>query len=86
MEQFISGELGIIIRINFHKRSIGLTIVGKFAWQQEKHKGDISTALMIQEPLIASELFKEYWPFSPALPADLAHPSLPPKHGWLGQG
>ena len=28
----------------------------------------------------------EFWPFSPALPVTLAHPLLPPKHGWLGQG
>ena len=25
----------------------------------------------------------ECWPFSPALPVTLAHPWLPPKHGWL---
>ena len=25
-------------------------------------------------------------PFPPALPVTLAHPLLPPKHGWLGQG
>ena len=39
-----------IFRINFHKRSIGLMIVGKYAWlQEEEQKGDISTALMFQE-------------------------------------
>ena len=39
-----------IFRINFHKRSIGLMIVGKHAWlQEEEQKGDISTALMFQE-------------------------------------
>ena len=27
----------------------------------------------------------ECWPFSPALPVTLAHPLLPPKHGWLGR-
>ena len=37
----------------------GLTIVGKHAWQQEEQKGDISTALMIQEQLFISELFKD---------------------------
>ena len=38
------------LQVNFHKFLIGLTIVGKHAWQQEEEqKGDISTALMIQE-------------------------------------
>ena len=51
-EQFNSGELRIIFRVNFHRFLIGLTIVGKHAWQQEEEqKGDISTALMIQEQL-----------------------------------
>ena len=37
-------------KINFHKFLIGLTIDGKHAWQQEEEqKGEISTALMIQE-------------------------------------
>ena len=55
-EQFNSGEL----RVNFHKLLIGLTIVGKHAWQQEEErKGDISTALMFQEQLFTSELFKD---------------------------
>ena len=49
-----------IFRIYFHKFLIGPTIVGKHAWQQEEEqKGDISTALMIQEQLFTSELFKD---------------------------
>ena len=45
-----SGELRTIFRINYHKRSIGLMIVGKHVWlQEEEQKGDISTALMFQE-------------------------------------
>ena len=59
-EQFNSGELRTIFRINFHKRSIGLMIVGRYAWQQEEEqKGDISTTLMRQEQLFISELFKD---------------------------
>ena len=58
--QFNSGELRIIFGINVHKHSIGLTIVGRHAWQQEKEqKGDISTALMFQEQFFISELFKD---------------------------
>ena len=50
MEQFISGELKNIFRVNLHKLLIGLTIDGKHAWQQgEEQKGDISTALAFQE-------------------------------------
>ena len=49
-ERFNSGELKNNFRVNFHKFLIGLTIVGKHAWQQEEErKGDISTALMFQE-------------------------------------
>ena len=59
-EQFNSGELRTIFRINFHKRSIGLMIVGRHAWQQEEdQKEDISTALIFQEQLFTSELFKD---------------------------
>ena len=37
-------------RIHSHNLSIGLTIDGKYAWQQEEEqKGDSITALMIQE-------------------------------------
>ena len=59
-EQFNSGEFRIIFGINFHKFFIGLTIVGKHAWQEEEEerKGDISTALMFQEQFFISELFK----------------------------
>ena len=43
-----------------------------------------------REPTVLSRVTcrptPEFWPFSPALPVTLAHPSLPPKHGWLGQG
>ena len=50
MEQFNSGDLRIIFRVNFHKFFVGLTVVGKHAWQQEEEqKGDISIALMFQE-------------------------------------
>ena len=60
MEQFNSGELRIIFRVNFHKSFIGLTIVGKHAWlQEEEQKGDISAAPIFQEQLFISELFKD---------------------------
>ena len=50
MERFNSGELMNIFRVSLHKFLVGLTIVGKHAWQQEEEqKGDISTALMLQE-------------------------------------
>ena len=59
-ERFISGELKNIFRVNSHKFLIGLTIVGKHAWQQEEErKGDISTALMFQETFFISELFMD---------------------------
>ena len=49
-EQFNSGELRTIFSVNFHKRSIGLMIVGKHAWlQEEEQKEDISTALILQK-------------------------------------
>ena len=38
MERFISGELKKIFRVNSHKFLIGLTIVGKHAWQQEEEQ------------------------------------------------
>ena len=41
-EQFDSGALRIIFRVNFHKRSFCLMIVGKHAWLlEEEEKGDI---------------------------------------------
>ena len=47
-------------RINFHKYIIGQTIVGKYAWQQEEdQKEDISIALIFQEQVFISELFKD---------------------------
>ena len=59
-EQFNSGRSRIIFRVSFHRHLIGLTIVGKHAWQQEEdQKGDISTALIFQEQLFTSELFKD---------------------------
>ena len=59
-ERFNSVELKNICRVNFHKFLIGLTIVGKHAWQQEEErKGDISTALTVQEQSFISELFKD---------------------------
>ena len=58
-EQFNSGRSRIFFRINFHKYLIGQTIVGYYAWQQEEdQKGDISTALIFQEQMFISELFK----------------------------
>ena len=60
MEQFISGEIKKISRVNSHRFLIGLTIDGKHARQQEEEqKGNISIALMIQEKLFISELFKD---------------------------
>ena len=59
-ERFISGELKNIFRVHVRKFLIGLTIDGKHAWQQEEElKGDISTALIFQEQLFISELFKD---------------------------
>ena len=60
MEQCTSGELKNVFRVNLHKFLIGLTIDGKPAWQQEEdQKGDISTALIFQEQIFISELFKD---------------------------
>ena len=54
-EQFNSGRS----RMFFNKFLIGRTIDGKHAWQQEEdQKEDISIALMLQEQLFTSELFK----------------------------
>ena len=59
-EQFNSGESSFIFGINFHKTNIGQMIVGKHAWQQEEdQKEDISIALIFQEQLFTSELFKD---------------------------
>ena len=59
-EQFNSGESSFIFGINSHKFLVGQMSVGKFAWQQEEdQKEDISTALIFQEQLFTSELFKD---------------------------
>ena len=58
-EQFNSRGLRIIFRINFHKPLIGLTIVGKYAWQQEEEQKSISTAMIFQEQWFISELSKD---------------------------
>ena len=59
-EQFNSGKSRIFFKINFHKTNIGQMIVGKHASQQEEEqKGDISIALIFQEQLFISELFKD---------------------------
>ena len=50
----------MFFHINLHKSISGLTIVGKYAWQQEEdQKEDISTALIFQEQLFTSALFKD---------------------------
>ena len=36
MEQFISGELKKIFRVSSHTLLIGLTVGGKYAWQEEE--------------------------------------------------
>ena len=60
MEQFNSGGLNFIFKLNFQKYSIGLMSVGKFAWQQEEdRKGDISIVLIIWEQSFTSVLFKD---------------------------
>ena len=59
MEQFISGELKKIFRVSSHTLLIGLTVGGKYAWQEEEIKEDSSTVLMLQEQLFISELFMD---------------------------
>ena len=60
MEQFNSGESSFIFGINLHKSLVGRMIVGKHAWQKEEdQKEDISTALISQEQLFTSALFKD---------------------------
>ena len=50
MEQFISGESKKIFRISSHTLLIGLTVSGKYAWQEEEEiREDSSTALILQE-------------------------------------
>ena len=53
-------RITFIFGINFQKSIIGRMIVGKHAWQQEEDpKEDISIALIFQEQLFTSELFKD---------------------------
>ena len=60
MEQFISGELKKIFRVSSHTLLIGLTVGGKYAWQEEEEtKEGSSTVLMLQEQLFISELFRD---------------------------
>ena len=60
MERFISGELKIVFRNISRSVFIGLTSSGRRAWQEEEEtRKDTSTALMLQEQLFISELFKD---------------------------
>ena len=53
MEQFISGESEKIFRISSHTLFIGLTVGGKYAWQEEEEiKEASSTALILQEQIV----------------------------------
>ena len=59
MEQFISGESKKIFRISSHTLLIGLTVSGKYAWQEEEEtRKDTSTVLIRQEQFFTFELFK----------------------------
>ena len=50
MEQIISGELMKIFRISSHTLFIGLTVSGKYPWQEDEEiREDSSTALILQE-------------------------------------
>ena len=50
----------MFFKINVHKSLISRMIVGKHAWQQEEdQKEDISIALIFQEQLFTSALFKD---------------------------
>ena len=47
-----------IFRVSSHTLLIGLTVGGKYAWQEEEERRkDSSTVLMLQEQLFISELF-----------------------------
>ena len=59
MEQFISGESKKIFRISSHTLLIGLTVSGKYAWQEEEIRADSSTVLIRQEHFCTSELFRD---------------------------
>ena len=58
MEQFNSGELKKIFRISSHTLLIGLTVSGKYAWQEEIRE-DSSIVLILQEKMSISELVKD---------------------------
>ena len=60
MEQLNSTRSNSIFEIIIHKYQRGLMIVGKLVWlQAEVRKEDISIALIIQEQLSTSVLFKD---------------------------
>ena len=59
MEQFISGESKKINKISSHTLLIGLTVSGKYAWQEEEIREDSSDVLILQEQLCISELFRD---------------------------
>ena len=59
MEQFNSGELKKIFRNISRTLLIGLTVSGKYAWQEEGIREDSSTVLILQEQLCISDLFKD---------------------------
>ena len=80
MEQFNSGEIRIIFRVNFRKFRFGLTIVG--ASLAAGGKGDISNALVIQDNCLIpalqgiqtqliDPLSQEMWFFKRILPTYL---------------
>ena len=49
-----------IFRANSHNLFTGLTLDGKYAWQEEEEiREDFSTVLILQEQLFISELFKD---------------------------
>ena len=59
-ESFNSGELKNIFRNIYCNHFIGLTASGKHAgWEEEEARKDSSTALMFQELLFISELFRD---------------------------
>ena len=61
MERFISGESKKIFRISSHTLLNGLTVSGKYVWQEEEEtREDSSTVLILQEQLCISELFGDF--------------------------
>ena len=59
MEPFNSGELKKIFRINCRNLFIGLTIDGKYVWQEEESRKGSSILLILQEQLYISEFFRD---------------------------